>query len=84
MDGAENMKIMLIQTPWSEFTSGEFKRIQKRFTFYPPIGLMYLAAFIEKRGHKADIVDLEVEPLGIEKLCESTQDYLHKTLNGSI
>ena len=63
------MKIMLIQTPWSESTSGEFKKVQKRFTFYPPIGLMYLAAFIEKRGHKADIVDLEVEPLGIEKLC---------------
>lgn len=63
------MKIMLIQTPWSESTAGEFKKIQKRFTFYPPIGLMYLAAFVEKNGHKADILDLEVEPLGFEKLC---------------
>ena len=64
------MKIVLIQTPWSQLTAGEFKRVQKNFTFYPPIGLMYIAAFVEKNGHSADIIDLEVESFGIEELCD--------------
>lgn len=64
------MKIVLLQTPWSGVTAGELKKIQKRFTFYPPIGLMYLASFLEKNGHSADIIDLEVECLDLKKLLD--------------
>jgi len=64
------MKVFLIQTPWSDSSYGEFKNISRKYASYPPIGLMYLAAFVEKNGHKADILDLEVSPLSFEELCE--------------
>ena len=63
------MKVILIQTPWSESSAREFKNISKKYASYPPIGLMYLAAFVEKNGHSADILDLEVTPLSFEELC---------------
>jgi anaerobic magnesium-protoporphyrin IX monomethyl ester cyclase len=62
------MKVMLIQTPWSESSAVEFKNIAKKYASYPPIGLMYLAAFVEQHGHRADIFDLEVTPLTFDEL----------------
>jgi radical SAM superfamily enzyme YgiQ (UPF0313 family) len=64
------MKIVLLQTPWSDVTVGELTKMQKRYAFHPPIGLMYLAAFLEKNGHSADIIDLEAEPLDFKKLLD--------------
>jgi len=64
------MKVILIQTPWSESSAREFKNISRKYASYPPIGLMYLAAFVEKNGHNADILDLEVSPLGFGELCD--------------
>ena len=61
---------MLIQTPWSARTGGAYKRFSTRFVFYPPMGLLYLAAFVEKNGHEADILDLESEFLDFDTLCE--------------
>ena len=63
------MKIILVQTPWSESSYKEFKGISKKHASYPPLGLMYLAAFVEKNGHSADILDLEAAPLSFEEIC---------------
>lgn len=63
------MRILLIHPPWSKATAGDFEKLQTKFVFYPPFGLMALAAFIEKNGHFADIIDLETEFLSIDELC---------------
>jgi len=63
------MKIILIQTPWSGSSAGSFKRVAKKYASYPPIGLMYLAAYLEQHGHRANILDLEVNPLYVDELC---------------
>lgn len=64
------MKILLIQTPWSGSSAREFKNISRRFAFYPPLGLLCLAAFVEKHGHQADVLDLEASPLSFPELCD--------------
>ncbi|MDD5617694.1 MAG: radical SAM protein, partial [Candidatus Omnitrophica bacterium] len=63
------MKILFIHPRWSKATAGEFEKFQTKFVFYPPFGLMALAAFIEKNGHFADIIDLETNFLNIDELC---------------
>lgn len=68
------MKIMLLQTPWSGSSAGKFKKVSRRYALYPPIGLMYLSSFIEEHGHQADILDLEVDELSIDDLCNNIKE----------
>ncbi len=68
------MKIMLIQTPWSARTGGAFKRFSTRFVYYPPMGLLSLASFVEKNGHQADILDLEADFIDFDILCRKIVD----------
>jgi anaerobic magnesium-protoporphyrin IX monomethyl ester cyclase len=68
------MKILLIQPPWSKATAGEFEKFQTKFVFYPPLGLMALAAFIDKNGHSSEIIDLETEFLNIDELCSRIKE----------
>ena len=65
------MKVILIQTPWSDSSAREFKNISRKYASYAPLGLMYLAAFVEQNGHNADILDLEVSPLPFDELCNT-------------
>lgn len=64
------MKIVLIQTPWSDASAKEFKGVATKYALYPPLGLMYLAAAVERAGHQALIIDLEVEDLSIGQIAE--------------
>lgn len=64
------MKVLLIQAPWSTTTGGPLSKLSTRFVFYPPMGLLSLAAFVEQHGHQADVLDLEAEYLEPEKLLE--------------
>jgi len=63
------MRITLLQTPWSKITAGPFGQFQTKFVFYPPSGLLYLAAFLESHGHQVTVIDLEAEPLSLKDLC---------------
>ncbi len=69
------MKLVLIQTPWSNASSHEYKSVAKRFAFYPPLGLMCIAASVEQAGHFADIIDLEVENLSFDELRKRVADF---------
>lgn len=62
------MKIALIQTPWSDASAKEFKGVATKYALYPPLGLMYLAASVERAGHQAEIIDLEVQDLMIDEI----------------
>jgi radical SAM superfamily enzyme YgiQ (UPF0313 family) len=68
------MKIMLIQTPWSSASATDFKKVAKKYANYPPLGLMYLTAYLERAGHDADIIDLELEGMEIEELRQRVID----------
>jgi radical SAM superfamily enzyme YgiQ (UPF0313 family) len=65
------MRILLIQPPVA--------RLQHRMSprswteglgVYPPLGLLYIAAFLERRGHAVDILDLISTPLDGARLGE--------------
>ncbi|MEE8574452.1 MAG: radical SAM protein, partial [Thermodesulfobacteriota bacterium] len=36
---------------------------------------MYLAAFVEERGHEVSLIDLEVEPMDFGELCEKIKEF---------
>ena len=74
------MKITLLQTPWSESSAREYKGVAKRYALYPPLGLMCLAASVEEAGHESDIIDLEVEDLTIDAVCERIREFGSKVL----
>ena len=69
------MKITLLQTPWSDSSAREYKGIAKRYALYPPLGLMCLAASVEEAGHESDIIDLEVEEISIDGVCDRIRDF---------
>jgi len=51
----------------SSFTYG---KVARGIQFYPPIGLNYLAASLRLRGMTPRIVDLGIEPLTVEDVCD--------------
>ncbi len=68
------MKIFLIQTPWARYSARDFSAVSKKFALYPPMGLLSLVAYVEKHGHQADIIDLEVDFLNVEALAEKIKN----------
>lgn len=57
------MHVVLIQTPWSNAAAREFKGIAVKYALYPPIGLLYLASYVDQCGHSSSVIDLEIEEL---------------------
>ena len=62
------MRITLLQIPWSDLSARDFKNVSRKYALYPPIGLLYLASFLERHGHEADVLDLEMLPQTQEEL----------------
>lgn len=72
------MKILLIN-PYQ--TLDEKKRgsvapnlMQKYLGFYPPIGLIHLSAYVEREGHKVDVIDAAALGLGIGDIIQRVKD----------
>ncbi len=42
---------------------------------YPPLGLMYIAAYLEKEGLNVKILDLAMDDMSYEQICMYLQDY---------
>jgi radical SAM superfamily enzyme YgiQ (UPF0313 family) len=51
--------------------SVKYGEVARGFQFYPPMGLNYLAAGLERRGVKVSIIDLGVDPLTTDQLCDA-------------
>ncbi len=64
------MKILLISPPIEQtFGSIMPKKLEEGLDFLPPLGLLYVAAAIEKEAvHQVQIIDAQVERLNIEAL----------------
>jgi len=69
------MKLVLIQTPWSNASAQEYKSVAKRFAVYPPLGLMCIAASVENAGHTTELIDVEVENLTFDDLIRCVADF---------
>jgi len=54
------MKILFLSPTWTE-DFGIFSRLAKIRNSQAPLGILYLAAIAEKRGHKVRVIDADVE-----------------------
>ncbi|MBU4360266.1 B12-binding domain-containing radical SAM protein [Patescibacteria group bacterium] len=65
------MNILLINPSLQNSTTGQYeKEVEKLRGLYPSLGLGYVAAVLEKKGHKVKIIDYDVEEeLNLEKIC---------------
>ena len=66
------MKILLINPPF-EYTiqSCQPKILEEGLDFLPPLGIMYIAAYLEKEtNHQVEILDTQVEQLNYEQIKE--------------
>ncbi len=62
------MKFLLLRAgKWEEETKHPIYAIAS----HPPLGLLYIAASLEKEGHKAEIIDFFMDKLAEEKMIKS-------------
>jgi len=66
------MKVLLIN-PNAKVYSG-FK-LGKRINNYPPLGLLYLASYIEKQGHEVNVLDADARNLDISTILQSVKEF---------
>jgi radical SAM superfamily enzyme YgiQ (UPF0313 family) len=62
------MKFLLIKTPERNKKFKMFGITQNVQTAYPPLGLEYIGASLEKNGNNVDIIDLDAENISRENL----------------
>ena len=65
------MKVLLVKPNFRDIY-GEFKSVA---TEYPPLGIMYLASYLERNGHEIKIVDMSAEKIDDEKLLKISEDF---------
>ncbi len=67
------MKILFIFPNWTS-VFGNFSRIAKKASSFPPLNLSLLAAIAEKDGHAVQIIDAELESLSNEHILERVKN----------
>jgi len=70
------MKILLINPPFDHtIQSWQPKILEEGLDFLPPLGLMYVAAYLEKESaHQVEILDAQVDELSYEELEEKLRE----------
>ncbi len=67
----KDMKILLLYVaPGYEFFS-ETKSIRAKSSYHPPLGLLYIGAVLENKGHDVEIIDFHAEKKPIDSLKKS-------------
>jgi anaerobic magnesium-protoporphyrin IX monomethyl ester cyclase len=61
------MKVVLIFPSFTEIY-GDFRPAARVGVLFPPLGLLYLVAVLERAGHKVRIIDMEAELLDMDTL----------------
>lgn len=65
------MKFLFINPPWYEDSS--LSKQYKMQDFMPPLGLLYLATPLEKKGHEVELKDYLVEKFNKEELSKELE-----------
>jgi radical SAM superfamily enzyme YgiQ (UPF0313 family) len=70
------LKILFVSPTWTD-DLGVFSRIAKKRNSQPPLGILYLAAVAESKGHEVRVIDADVENHTIHSLTQEIldQDY---------
>jgi len=68
------MRILFISTLWGD-VYGNYKSAAKVGNAYPPLGLCYLSAVLENKGHLTKIIDMEMESKNINDVFEEIENY---------
>lgn len=67
-------RVLLIHPPLTD--RERFVRGSKASaSFIPPLGLAYLAAYLQKHGHQCRIIDGLACPLSLEEICRIAREY---------
>src|SRR3989338_4279536 len=70
------MKILLINPSLLQATTGQYEEeLEKERGVYPPLGLAYIAAVLERADHSVKIIDCDVEENYEEKILSLTQEW---------
>lgn len=66
------MKILLVYPQYSDQVSSLGRLLKNKI---PPLGLLYIAAALEKAGHEVKIIDNETEEMPLEELGRLAKDW---------
>lgn len=71
------MRILLINPSLRQAVTGQYQEeAEKQRGVYPPLGLLYIAATLEKNSHQVKIIDCDIEGNEAENKIEKTcQDF---------
>lgn len=77
------MRILLINPSLHQATTGQYKEdVEKQRGVYPPLGLLYVAAALEKNKHQVKVVDIDIEGKNAEKELKRTYQELNPQMVG--
>jgi anaerobic magnesium-protoporphyrin IX monomethyl ester cyclase len=68
------MRILFLFPGWTD-VFGQFSKIAKKTSGFPPLNISILAAIAEKAGHEAQIIDGEIEQLTNLDIVERVKDF---------
>lgn len=69
------MRIHLIHPPSNFLAQGYGVKQKVRFGFMPPLGIGYIAAYLERDGHEVAILDATAEELSIDETVDRIEAY---------
>lgn len=67
-------KVLLLAPPWGD-VYGNFKHVAKVGVFYPPLGLCYIASYLEDAGYEVRVMDAEAEGKNIHGVMEEIRSF---------
>src|SRR3989344_4644581 len=70
------MKILLINPPTANMITTEVPSlVSEERGFNPPLGIMYIAAHLEKAGYDVKVIDADAEELNYSELTTTIRAY---------
>ncbi|MHA1282143.1 MAG: B12-binding domain-containing radical SAM protein [Promethearchaeota archaeon] len=76
--------ILLINPPLVNFDKKKKPKFLINTAVFPPIGLAYLAAYLDLYGFKSRIIDMDAEKLGLSSISKIIKNYNPKIIGISI
>ncbi|MDP7099632.1 MAG: radical SAM protein, partial [Rhodospirillales bacterium] len=68
------MRVLLINPPYFAVYRG-FQKAARVGVNFPTMGLLYLAGKLDADGHDVKLMDIEIEDIGPEEVCQRVRDF---------
>jgi len=76
--------ILLINPPYVDYDKKDKPRVLVNTSFFPPIGIGYLAAYLENNNFKVSVLDMEAERISLSKIPLILRSFKPKIIGVSI